>query len=166
MASAQKIIPCLWFNDNADEAVDFYMSIFPRSKLIRRTQYTEAGFEIHKRPAGSTMTIDFEIDGMAITALNGGPIFKLNEATSLQVLCETQEEVDRYWNALSKGGDPAAHQCGWLKDKFGLSWQILPTMLVELGDDSTSEGYKRMTKAMLQMKKLDMAALKKAYDGN
>jgi predicted 3-demethylubiquinone-9 3-methyltransferase (glyoxalase superfamily) len=122
----QRITPCLWFDDQAQEAAEFYTAIFRNSRIIKIARYGEAGREAHGRPPGSVMTVAFELDGQAFTALNGGPIFKFNEAVSLQINCEAQEEVDHYWNALSKGGDDQAQQCGWLKDKFGLSWQVVP----------------------------------------
>src|SRR5262245_24554029 len=125
----QKITPCLWFDSSAEEAARFYTSIFKNSKIGKIARYGEAGREIHGRPAGSVMTVEFEIDGQTFTALNGGPIFKFNEAISFQVMCETQDEIDSYWEKLSQGGDNAAQQCGWLKDKYGLSWQIVPTVL-------------------------------------
>jgi len=125
----QKINPCLWFNDEAEKAVEFYTSIFSNSRIVSISHYGEAGYEIHRRPAGSVMTVAFELDGQAFTALNGGPIFKFNEAISFQIMCETQKEVDYYWERLSEGGDENAQQCGWLKDKYGLSWQVVPNCL-------------------------------------
>ena len=165
MPVIQKITPCLWFDDQAEEAVKFYTGIFENSRIVKIARYGEAGHEVHKKPAGSVMIIAFELDGQAFTALNGGPIFKFNEAISLQVSCETQEEVDYYWQKLSQGGDEKAQQCGWLKDKFGLSWQIVPSVLPELVGDPNSAKSQRAMKAMLQMKKLDIEALKRAYAG-
>jgi len=156
----QKITPCLWFDSNAEEAARFYTSIFKNSKIGKIARYGEAGREIHGRPAGSVMTVEFEIDGQTFTALNGGPIFKFNEAISFQVMCETQDEIDSYWEKLSQGGDKAAQQCGWLKDKYGLSWQIMPKVLGEL---MTKNGEKVMG-ALLKMKKLDIKALKQAAE--
>jgi predicted 3-demethylubiquinone-9 3-methyltransferase (glyoxalase superfamily) len=170
----QKITPCLWFDSNAEEAVNFYVSIFStrggsasggkNSKIGRIARYGEAGREIHGRPAGSIMTIEFEINGQTFTALNGGPVFKFNEAVSFQVMCESQEEIDYYWEKLSQGGDPAAQQCGWLKDKYGLSWQIVPTILPELMQSKDAKASDRVMEALLQMKKLDIKRLKQAYE--
>ena len=165
MPVVQKITPCLWFDDQAEEAVKFYTGIFKNSRIVKTARYGEAGYEVHKKPAGSVMVIAFELDGQAFTALNGGPIFKFNEAISLQVSCETQEEVDYYWQKLSQGGDEKAQQCGWLKDKYGLSWQIVPSVLPELVGDPNSAKSERAMRAMLQMKKLDIEALKRAYAG-
>ena len=124
--TTQKIVPCLWFDSQAEEAAKYYTGIFKNSKITNVSHYTEAGREIHGRKAGSVMTVAFELDGQPFTALNGGPDFKFNEAISFQVICETQKEIDHYWDKLSQGGDPKAQQCGWLKDKFGLSWQVVP----------------------------------------
>ncbi|MGH7799717.1 MAG: VOC family protein [Thermodesulfobacteriota bacterium] len=159
----QKITPCLWFDSNAEEAVNFYTSIFKNSKIGKISRYGEAGCEIHGKPAGTVMTIEFELNGQVFTALNGGPIFKFNEAISFQVNCESQEEVDYYWGKLSEGGDEKAQQCGWLKDKYGLSWQIVPTVLGELLQDKDTKKSERVMKALLQMKKLDVKSLKQAY---
>ena len=161
----QKVTPFLWFDDQAEEAAEFYTSIFKNSKIGRTTRYGKEGYEIHGKPAGTAMTVEFEIDGQPFTALNGGPVFQFNEAISFQVLCDTQEEVDYYWDKLSEGGDEKAQQCGWLKDKFGVSWQIVPTILSELVGDSDSEKSQRAMKAMLQMKKMDLEALERAYEG-
>ena len=121
MQDIQKITPCLWFDAQAEEAAKFYTSIFKNSKIVSMTRYGEAGHEVHGRPAGTVMTVAFELDGHAFTALNGGPLFKFNEAISFQVSCKTQEELDYYWEKLSEGGDAKAQQCGWLKDKYGVS---------------------------------------------
>lgn len=161
----QKITPCLWFDDQAEEAARFYTSVFKNSKIGKISRYGKEGFEIHRRPEGSVMVVEFEINGQIFTALNGGPVFKFNEAVSFQVDCETQEEVDYYWETLSQGGDEKAQQCGWLKDKFGLSWQIVPNVLSEMLSSTDYEKSQRAMKAMLQMKKLDIEALKKAYNG-
>lgn len=161
----QKITPCLWFDNQAEEAAIFYTSIFKNSKIGRMTRYGKEGFEIHGRPEGTVMTAEFELDGQAFTALNGGPIFKFNEAVSFQVHCETQEEVNYYWEKLSEGGDKNAQQCGWLKDKYGLSWQVVPRLLIELLSDPDPEKAQRTMKAMLQMKKIDIEKIKRAYDG-
>lgn len=158
----QKITPCLWFDDQAEEAAKFYTSIFRNSKIGNISRYGEAGQEVHGKTAGTVMTVAFELDGQTFTALNGGPIFQFNEAISLQVDCETQEEVDYYWEKLSEGGDETAQQCGWLKDKYGVSWQIVPRVLVEiLGDADESKSQRAMT-AMLKMKKIDIDELKRA----
>lgn len=161
----QRISPCLWFAQEADVAARFYTSVFPDSRIIRTTHYGEAGHEIHGMPAGSVLTVDFELDGQAFTALNGGPLFKFNEAISLQVFCQDQSEVDYYWEKLSAGGDPSAQQCGWLKDRFGLSWQVVPTELSEMISDSDYARSERVMTALLRMQKLDIAALRRAYAG-
>jgi predicted 3-demethylubiquinone-9 3-methyltransferase (glyoxalase superfamily) len=156
----QKITPFLWFNDNAEEAVKFYTSIFKKSKIGKIARYDEAGEKVAGRPAGSVMTIEFEIEGQDFIALNGGPHFKFNEAVSFVVSCKTQTEVDYYWNKLSAGGKEV--QCGWLKDKFGLSWQIVPTILGELMSDKDPVKSQRVMEAMLKMVKLDIKKLKDA----
>jgi len=165
MATTPRITPCLWFDDQGEEAARFYTEIFPNSRITAITRYGEAGFEIHKRPAGSVMTVQFELDGQSFTALNGGPAFTFNEAVSFQVNCASQEEVDYYWEKLSAGGDPGAQVCGWLKDRFGLSWQVIPTELEEMFKDESSPGAQRAMEAMLKMKKLDIAELRRAYAG-
>jgi len=165
MQIAPTITPCLWFDNQAEEVAAFYTAIFKNSRIGRITRYGKEGFEIHGRPAGSVMTVEFELDGQAFTALNGGPVFKFNEAVSFQVQCETQEEVDFYWDKLSEDGDEQAQQCGWLKDKFGLSWQVFPRVLTEWVGDPASEKSQRAMKAMLQMKKIDLEAIRQAYDG-
>jgi predicted 3-demethylubiquinone-9 3-methyltransferase (glyoxalase superfamily) len=165
MAITQRIAPCLWFDDRGEEAANHYVGIFPNSRVTAVTRYGTAGFAVHGRPAGSVMVVAFELDGQPFTALNGGPHFTFNEAVSLQVYCETQEEIDRYWARLSEGGDPRAQQCGWLKDRYGLSWQVVPTGMEEMLGDPESPGAQRAMEAMLQMKKIDMAALRRAYDG-
>ena len=165
MQVGQKIPPCLWFDDEAEAAVTFYTGIFRNSKVVSVSRYGEAGHEIHGKPAGTVLTVAFELEGQAFTALNGGPVFKFNEAISFQVDCETQEEVDYYWEKLSEGGDPKAQQCGWLKDKYGASWQVVPRVLVEMMSDPDSEKSGRAMEPMLQMKKIDIAALKRAYRG-
>lgn len=165
MTLAQKITPCLWFDSQAEEAAAFYTAIFENSRIGRVTRYGKEGFEIHGRPEGSAMTVEFELDGQAFTALNGGPVFKFNEAVSFQVICETQEEVDFYWDKLSAGGDEQAQQCGWLKDRFGLSWQVFPRELPELVGDPGSTQSQRAMRAMLQMKKIDLEKIRQAYDG-
>ena len=160
----QKISPCLWFDDQGEEAAKFYTSIFKDSKIGDVTRYGKEGYEIHGREEGTVMTVEFEIEGQKFLALNGGPIFKFNEAISFQVYCETQEEVDYYWEKLSEGGDEKAQQCGWLKDKYGVSWQIVPTILIKMLKDKDSQKSQRVMKAMLQMHKLDISILQKAYE--
>jgi len=160
-----KISPCLWFDQQAEQASRFYTSIFPDSRIMRTTHYGEAGHEIHGKPAGSVLTVVFELAGQPFTALNGGPIFQFNEAISLQVFCEDQAEINHYWEKLGEGGDPAAQQCGWLKDRFGLSWQIVPVQLSEMlasGDYAQTE---RIMTALLGMHKLEIAQLQQAYAG-
>jgi predicted 3-demethylubiquinone-9 3-methyltransferase (glyoxalase superfamily) len=164
MQNIQKITPCLWFDDQAEEAAKFYTAIFNNSKIVSITRYGEAGHEVHGRPAGTVMTVAFELDGHAFTALNGGPMFKFNEAISFQVSCETQEELDYYWERLSEGGDREAQQCGWLKDKYGASWQVIPNVLLEMLTNPDSKKSQRVMKSMLQMKKIDREELKRAYD--
>jgi predicted 3-demethylubiquinone-9 3-methyltransferase (glyoxalase superfamily) len=165
MQVMQKITPCLWFDDQAEEAVEFYTAIFRNSRIVKMARYGEAGQEVHGKPAGTVMVVAFELDGQAFTALNGGPMFKFNEAISFQVNCETQEEVDYYWEKLSEGGDETAQQCGWLKDKYGASWQVIPTVLPEMINDPDSENSQRAMTAMLQMKKIDINELRRAYEG-
>jgi predicted 3-demethylubiquinone-9 3-methyltransferase (glyoxalase superfamily) len=162
---AQKITPCLWFDEQAEEAAKFYASIFKNSRIVATTRYGEAGREIHGKKPGTVMTVAFELDGQPFTALNGGPIFKFNEAISFQVDCATQEELDHYWERLSEGGDKNAQQCGWLKDRYGVSWQVVPRVLQEMLQDPNPEKSQRVMKALLQMKKLDIAELKRAYAG-
>jgi predicted 3-demethylubiquinone-9 3-methyltransferase (glyoxalase superfamily) len=159
----QKITPCLWFDSNAEEAVNFFTSIFKNSKIGKISRYGEAGYEIHGKSAGTVLTIEFELNGQAFTALNGGPMFKFNEAISSQVSCESQEEVDYYWEKLSAGGDEKARQCGWLKDKYGLSWQIVPTALGKMLADKNANKAERVMSALLQMKKIDIKTLEDAY---
>jgi predicted 3-demethylubiquinone-9 3-methyltransferase (glyoxalase superfamily) len=165
MASTKPITPCLWFDTQAEEAARFYTSIFKNSRIGAISRYDEAGHETHGRPAGSVMTVEFELNGQKFTALNGGPHFKFNEAISFQIFCDSQEEVDSYWNKLSQGGDPKAQQCGWVKDKYGLSWQVIPNALIEMLSDQDKEKRTRAMEAMLQMKKLDIAELKRAFEG-
>lgn len=165
MPDLQTITPCLWFDDQAEAAAEFYTAIFKDSRILRVTRYGEAGREIHGKPAGSIMTVVFELDGQAFTALNGGPLFTFTEAISFQVRCETQEEVDYYWEKLSEGGDARAQQCGWLKDKYGVSWQVVPTALLEMINDPDAEQSRRAMEAMLQMKKIDIETLKRTYAG-
>ena len=163
MPPMQRITPCLWFDDQAEQAAKFYTEVFKNSRIKKISRYGKEGYGIHHRPEGSVMTVEFELDGQTFTALNGGPIFKLNEAISLQVDCATQEEVDYYWEKLSEGGDEKAQQCGWLKDKYGLSWQIVPRVLVEMLNDPDAKKSQRVMAAMLKMKKIEIETLKRAY---
>jgi len=163
MARLQRISPCLWFDDQAEDAAQFYCSVFDNSRITRTTYYGHAGFEFHGRPEGSVMTVSFELDGNPVTGLNGGPIFKFSEAISFQINCETQDEIDYFWNALS--AVPQAEQCGWVKDKFDLSWQIVPVQLFEMIADPDTKKSQRAMDAMMQMKKLDLAALQRAFAG-
>jgi len=158
----QKITPFLWFNDNAEEAMNFYTSIFKNSKIGSVARYDEAGAAASGRPKGSVMTATFKLEGQEFVALNGGPHFKFTEAISFSVDCKNQEEVDYFWEKLSEGGEEGP--CGWLKDKFGLSWQIVPTVLSELLGDKDAKKSQRVMKAMLQMKKIDIKTLKQAYE--
>jgi len=161
----QKITPCLWFDTQAEEAAKFYIAVFDNSRIVNTTRYGKAGYEFHKRPPGSVMTVEFELGGQPFTALNGGPVFKFNEAVSLQIMCDTQKEVDYYWERLSQGGDKSAQQCGWLKDRFGLSWQVVRAVLPKMLADPDPEKSQRVMTAVLEMKKLDIDALKRAYAG-
>ncbi len=165
MAITPRIRPCLWFADEAEQAAEFYTGIFPNSRIVSISRFPAAGVEIHGRPAGSVMTVVFELDGQQFTALNGGPVFTFNEAVSLEVRCATQEEVDYYWERLGEGGDPAAQQCGWLKDRYGLSWQVVPAGMEEMMADPASAPAQRAMTAMLGMKKLDLRELKRAHAG-
>lgn len=155
-----KVTPFLWFNDNAEAAVKFYTSVFKTSKVSKIARYEKAGEKVSGRPAGSVMTIEFELEGQKFIALNGGPLFKFNESVSFVVDCETQRELDYYWNKLSAGGKKV--QCGWLRDRFGLSWQIVPTILAELMSTKDAAQSARVMEAMLGMVKLDINALKAA----
>lgn len=158
----QKITPFLWFDDQAEEAANFYTSVFKNSKIGNTTRYDEESAHASGKPEGSVMTVDFQLEGQDFIALNGGPQFQFTEAISFSVDCKTQEEVDELWEKLSAGGEES--QCGWLKDKYGLSWQIVPTVLIEMLKDKDAGKAKRVTHAMLQMKKLDIETLKRAYE--
>ena len=160
-----KIAPCLWFDSQAEEAATCYTSIFRNSKIKQVARYGDAGAQVAGRPKGSVLTVAFELDGQEFTALNGGPVFKFNEAISLMVNCETQDELDHYWDKLSEGGDPNAQQCGWLKDKFGVSWQVVPTAVARMMSDPDPAKSERVMQALLRMKRLDIAALQRAYEG-
>ncbi|PYN34928.1 MAG: hypothetical protein DME01_13730 [Candidatus Rokuibacteriota bacterium] len=163
MPKTQKITTFLWFDSQAEEAAKFYVSIFKDSRIVGITRYDDEAAKAAGRPKGSVMTVAFELSGQEFTALNGGPLFKFTEAISLVVHCENQKEVDHFWEKLAAGGEEV--QCGWLKDRFGLSWQVVPTVLVEMLQDKNPEKSKRAVAAMLKMKKLDIDALTKAYEG-
>jgi predicted 3-demethylubiquinone-9 3-methyltransferase (glyoxalase superfamily) len=158
----QKITPCLWFNSQAEEAANFYVSIFKNSKIGHITRYGDAGAKVSGRPKGTVMTVTFEIEGQEFMALNGGPHFKFSEAISLMVKCDTQKEIDVMWEKLSQGGETG--QCGWLKDKYGLSWQIISPMWDEMLRDKDAKKSERVMKAILQMTKPDIKTLKQAYE--
>jgi len=158
--TAKKITPCLWFDTQAEEAAKFYAAVFKNSKIGKISRYGKEGFEVHGKEAGTVMTVEFEIEGQKFLALNGGPHFKFNEAVSFQVPCETQEEIDYFWSELAKDGEEG--RCGWLKDKFGLSWQVFPRALPEMLMDGNSETAQRVMRSMLQMRKIDIAALRRA----
>jgi len=162
MATLSSIAPCLWFGGRAEEAASFYTSIFDNSRIVGLTRYGEAGREIHGQWPGSVPTVAFELDGLFFTALNAGPMSKFTEAVSFQVMCDTQAEIDRYWERLGEGGDPAAQQCGWLKDRFGLSWQVVPAMLPAL---LAGPGSERVMQALFPMKKLEIEPLQRAARG-
>ncbi|MDO3409758.1 VOC family protein [Saccharibacillus sp. CPCC 101409] len=159
----QKITPNLWFDTQAEEAAEFYTSLFSDSRIVRTARYGKESYD--KTAEGKVMTVEFRLEGQNFVALNGGPHFKFNEAISFIVSCDDQDEVDRYWNALSEGGDEKAQQCGWLKDRFGVSWQIVPKRLHELLGSGDADSAGRVTKAMLGMKKLDIPELERAYEG-
>jgi predicted 3-demethylubiquinone-9 3-methyltransferase (glyoxalase superfamily) len=160
MIATQRITPCLWFDTEAEEAAKFYVSIFKNSRLGRISRYGKEGFEIHGKPAGSVMTVEFELGGQTFVALNGGPHFKFNEAVSFQVPCEDQAEIDYFWSKLGEGGEPGP--CGWLKDKFGLSWQVFPKALPRMLMNENSDKAQRVMRSMLQMRKIDLAELQRA----
>jgi len=159
-----KIAPCLWYAGTAEEAANFYTGIFPDSKILKVARYGKEGFEIHQQPVGTVLTVQFELAGQTFTALNGGPMFKFTEAVSLQIYVEDQKELDHYWDRLTAGGDPQSQVCGWLKDRYGLSWQVVPREMVEWFGDP-NEKSERAMKALLTMSKLDIATLRKAYHG-
>lgn len=162
MARLAIIQPCLWFDDQAEDAARFYTGIFPDSAIGTITRYTDVGQEHHGKPVGSVLTVAFTLAGQPFLALNGGPVFRFNEALSLQVLCETQDEVDQYWHHLTEGNPAAAMECGWLKDRFGLPWQVVPVRLTELLADPDAEVVRRVTRAMFAMQKMDIASLERA----
>jgi predicted 3-demethylubiquinone-9 3-methyltransferase (glyoxalase superfamily) len=160
-----KIAPCLWFDNNGEEAAKFYTSIFKNSRIKNIARYGDAAAKAAGRPKGSVLTVQFELDGQEFTALNGGPIFKFNEAVSFIVNVENQDELDHYWNKLAEGGDPKAQQCGWLKDKFGVSWQIVPSMIAKMIADPDPAKSNRVMAALMPMKKLDIKTLQQAFEG-
>lgn len=167
MSQLQRITPMLWFDNNAEEAVRHYIGIFKDSRIDKITHYTEAGKETHGRPPGSVMTVEFQLEGQKFSALNGGrQKFSFNEAISLVINCQNQEEIDYYWDRLTPGGDPNAQQCGWVKDKYGLSWQVTPAIMPELIGDTDTAAAGRVMEAMIKMKKLNIAALKHAHAGD
>jgi len=155
-----KITPCLWFDTEAEEAASFYTSVFENSRIKRINRYGKAGREVHGKDAGSVLTVEFEIHGQPFVALNGGPLFKFNEAVSFQVFCDAQNEIDYFWDALSRGGTES--RCGWLKDKYGVSWQIVPSALPQMMADADVAKSERAMNALLQMTKLDLDALRRA----
>ncbi len=165
MANIQKITPFLWFDSEAEEAANYYVSVFKKGKITKIQRYTDAAVDVAGKPAGTVMTVEFEIEGMTFVGLNGGPVegFTFSPATSFVVNCETQEEIDYLWEKLSS--DPKAEQCGWCKDKFGVTWQIVPTVLNEYLSDSDSAKVERVTQAFMQMKKFDILKLKEVYEG-
>lgn len=165
MASIQKIIPNLWFDNQAEEAANYYVSIFKNSRIVNTVRYGKEGFEIHRMPEGTVMTVEFEIEGQRFLGLNGGPVFRFNESISFIVNCENADEVDYYWEKLTADGDPKAQQCGWLKDKFGVSWQVVPAQLNKMMQDKDKQKSGRVMNALLQMKKLDLKKLEQAYVG-
>jgi predicted 3-demethylubiquinone-9 3-methyltransferase (glyoxalase superfamily) len=162
MTRVQRITPCLWFDGRAEDAAKFYTSIFPNSRITAVSRYGEAGKEMHGQQPGTVLTVVFELDGVQFTALNGGPQFKFSEAVSLQINCENQQEIDHYWNRLTEDGDSRSQQCGWLKDRFGLSWQVVPSFMDRLLT-SGSDKADRVMAAVLKMKKIDIAELERAY---
>jgi predicted 3-demethylubiquinone-9 3-methyltransferase (glyoxalase superfamily) len=163
MPEFRKITPCLWFDREAEEAAEFYTSIFPNSRITEIARYGEVGREIHGMEPGSAMTVAFELDGHGFTGLNGGPVFHFNEAISFQIHCETQEELDHYWDRLTEGGDERAQQCGWLKDRFGVSWQVTGTKMYEMLNDPDRSRADRVMAAVFQMKKIDLNELEWVY---
>ena len=158
------ITPCLWFDRQAEEAAHLYVSIFPESKITSVGRFPDAGEEIHGGKPGSVMAVSFELTGRPFTALNGGPLFRFNEAISLQVPCDSQDEIDFFWKKLSEGGDPEAQQCGWLKDRFGVSWQVFPAQLDDWLADTNRDKAARVMSVMLKMKKMDLETLRRAHE--
>lgn len=165
MPVAPRIVPCLWFDGQAEPAAQYYIDIFPNSRIVEVSRYGETGRDIHGHEPGSVLTVEFELDGQPVTALNGGPQFRFNEAVSLQVFCDTQEEVDHFWDRLGEGGDPSAQNCGWLRDRYGVTWQVVPRRTLELVGDPDDPRARRAMEALMGMTKLDIAALERAYRG-
>jgi predicted 3-demethylubiquinone-9 3-methyltransferase (glyoxalase superfamily) len=159
----QKITPCLWFDTEAEEAAKFYTSIFDNSRIKHVARYGKAGREVHRKEPGSVMVVEFEINGQSFVALNGGPQFKFNEAVSFQVMCDTQQEIDYFWSKLTEGGQEGP--CGWLKDRYGVSWQVVPSVVPQMMTDASSGRSDRAMDALMQMKKPDLATLQRAYAG-
>lgn len=162
---SSNIVPCLWFDTQAEEAARYYVGIFKSSKITAITHYGEEGKDVHRKRAGTVLTVAFELNGQPFTALNGGPQFQFSPAVSLQIMCEDQAEIDYYWEKLRAGGDPTAQQCGWVADKFGFSWQVVPKILPSLLTDHNSPACQRVFAAIMEMKKLDIAALQRAMEG-
>jgi predicted 3-demethylubiquinone-9 3-methyltransferase (glyoxalase superfamily) len=162
--SVHSISPCLWFDGQAEEAANFYVSVFENSRIGSISRFSEEGYEIHGGKAGSVMTVEFEIRGQTFVALNGGPHFKFNEAVSFQVYCDTQKDIDYFWEKLGEGGQEGP--CGWLKDRYGVSWQVVPIALTRMLMDSNAEKVRRVTGAFLQMKKFDIHALERSFEGD
>jgi predicted 3-demethylubiquinone-9 3-methyltransferase (glyoxalase superfamily) len=158
----KRITPCLWFDNQAEAAANYYTGIFKNSKIKKISRYTDAGRDTHHKPPGSVMTVEFELDGQTFTALNGGPEFKFSEAVSFQIHCKTQEDIDYFWERLTPGGDPKAQVCGWLKDRYGVSWQVFPDRLPQLLADDDREKAARVMNAMLKMKKIDLNEIERA----
>lgn len=163
-AGSARIAPCLWYDDQAEQAAELYVSTFPDSRIVDVARYSEVGQAIHQKEPGSVMTVTFELDGQPFTALNGGPAFSFTEAVSLQIRCQGQEEVDHYWYRLIEGGG-SEQPCGWLKDRFGLSWQVVPGEFHEMMQSGEADRVRRVTEAMFQMTRLDIAALQRAFAG-
>ena len=161
----EKFTTCLWFDMQAEEAANFYVSVFKDASIGRITRYVKEGQEIHGKPPGSVMAVEFKLGEQEFMALNGGPQFKFSEAVSFIINCESQEEIDYYWDKLTEGGDESAQVCGWLKDKFGVSWQVVPVALNEMLIDPDTEKVERVTKSFMQMKKLDLNELQRVYEG-
>jgi len=166
MQFSQRISPFLWFDHQAEEAANFYVSVFKNSRIVRISRYPKAGQDQHQQPEGSVMVVAFELEGQPFSALNAGPAFKFNEAISLMINCSDQQEVDYYWDKLTAGGDPKAQQCGWLKDKYGLSWQVTPTVLLDMWQHHDSPQAQRAMEAMMRMKKIDIAEIQRAASGD
>lgn len=162
-ANQGRIAICLWFDNEAEEAANFYVSVFPNARVLDIARYGQAAAQVSGKPEGSVLTVSFELDGLRFVALNGGPEFRFSEAVSFMINCADQEEMDYYWNRLSEGGDENAQQCGWLKDRFGVSWQVVPVALEEMLRDPDAAAVERVTRAMLGMKRLDIETLTRAY---